>query len=121
MDRLVVNLIDGSVSTVQLTTEEVAKAQANTAALAAEKAAYVPLVVTMLQARKAMILSGVSIASVSSAIAAIADTQARELAQTEWEYSTTFRRDSELITSLAPALSLTATQINAMFVLAATL
>jgi hypothetical protein len=121
MDRLVVNLIDGSVSTVQLTTEEVAKAQANTAALAAEKAAYVPPVVTMLQARKAMILSGVTIASVSAAIEAIVDTQARELAQTEWEYSTTFRRDSELINSLSPALNLTSEQVDSMFVLAATL
>jgi hypothetical protein len=100
-----------------LTAEEASTASANTAV----ENAHVPDVVTMLQARTAIILSGVSIASVSAALGAIVDTQARELAQTEWEHSTTFRRDSELIASLSPALNLTTEQVDSMFVLAATL
>jgi hypothetical protein len=81
----------------------------------------IPSMVTMVQARKAMILSGVSIATVNGAIAGIANAQARELAQTDWEYSATVRRDSGLIASLGAGLNLTNDQIDAMFVLAATL
>jgi hypothetical protein len=83
--------------------------------------AVIPHVVTMAQARKAMILSGVSIASVNTAIEAITDTQARELAQTDWEYSATVRRDSGLIASLGAGLNLTSDNIDAMFILAETL
>ena len=81
----------------------------------------IPQIVTMAQARKAMILYGVSIASVDAAIDGIADAQEKLLAQTDWEYSTTVRRDSDLVISLAPALNLTTDQVDAMFVLAHTL
>lgn len=81
----------------------------------------VPEVVTMAQARKSIIKSGISIATVNSAVAAIEDPQEMELAQTDWEYSTTVRRDSDLIASLAPALNLTEDQIDQMFILADTL
>jgi hypothetical protein len=84
-------------------------------------APVVPQVVTMAQARKAMILSGVSIANVDAAIDGIADAQEKALAQTDWEYSTTVRRDSDLVISLAPALNLTTEQVDAMFVLAHTI
>jgi hypothetical protein len=81
----------------------------------------VPPVVTMAQARKAMILSGVTISSVNTAIEAIAGTRSRELAQTDWEYSATVRRDSGLIASLGAGLNLASDDIDAMFILAETL
>lgn len=81
----------------------------------------VPEVVTMAQARKALIISGVWIDDVDAAIASIADPTQKALARTDWEYSTTVRRDSDLIASLAPALYLTNDQIDTMFILAATL
>lgn len=80
-----------------------------------------PQYVSMAQARKAMILSGVSIADVDAAIAGIADAQEKALAQTDWEYSATVRRYSDLTASLAPALNLTEDQIDQMFILADTL
>ena len=86
-----------------------------------ESPVVIPAVVTMAQTRKAMILSGVSIAAVNAAIAAIPDATERQLAQTDWEYSTTVRRQSPLVASLAPVLGLTEAEINEMFVLAATL
>ena len=78
----------------------------------------VPDVVTMAQARKAIILSGVGIAAVEAAIASIDDDTQRELALTDWEYSTVVRRDSGLVQSLAPLLG---ADLDAMFTLAATL
>jgi hypothetical protein len=78
----------------------------------------VPDSVTMAQARKSLILSGVSITSVNAAIAAIPDATQRQLAETDWEYSTSVRRDSALMASLAPALGFTDEQIDEMFLLA---
>lgn len=81
----------------------------------------IPSVVTMAQARKALILGGISIASVNTAIDGINDATERELAQTDWEYSATVRRDSALVTSLGPILDLTDEQIDDLFLLADTL
>jgi hypothetical protein len=81
----------------------------------------IPAVVTMAQARKALILGGISIASVNTAIDGIVDATERELAQTDWEYSAAVRRDSALVTSLGPILDLTDEQIDDLFVLADTL
>lgn len=81
----------------------------------------IPQVVSMAQARKALVLSGISIALVDLAIADIEDDQERELAQTDWEYSTTVRRESPLIASLSPALGLTSEQVDNLFILADTL
>lgn len=79
----------------------------------------VPNVVTMKQARKALILGGISIASVDAAINAIEDDQERELAITDWEYSQTVRRDSSLVVSMAAALNLTSMQVDSLFTSAA--
>ena len=82
----------------------------------------IPQSVSMAQARKALVLGGVSMASVASAIAAISDATQRELAQIDWEYSTTVRRvSSPLVQSLGPALGLTDAQIDALFVAASSL
>jgi len=90
-------------------------------ALAAVDAARPPQSVSMAQARKALVLGGVSMASVAAAIAAISDDTERELAQIDWEYATTVRRVSPLVESLGPALGLTDAQIDALFVAAASL
>lgn len=81
----------------------------------------IPKVVTMAQARKALIMGGVSIAQVDATINAIEDDTQRELAQTDWEYSATLRRDSPLVTSLGPLLELTESQVDDLFLLADTL
>ncbi len=102
-----------------MTVEEIAQRDAE---IAQDAARYKgPDVVTMAQARKALILSGVSITAVNAAIAAIPDATQRQLAETDWEYATTMRRQSPLVTSLAPVLGLTDEEIDDLFVLAATL
>lgn len=78
----------------------------------------VPASVPMAAARKALILSGVSLASVDAAIAAIADETERALAATDWEYATEVRRHSPLTQSLGAAIGLTESQIDALFVAA---
>lgn len=81
----------------------------------------IPQSVTMPQARKALIMSGVSIAQVDATINAIEDATERELAETDWEYSATVRRDSPLVITLGPLLELTESQIDDLFILAETL
>lgn len=83
--------------------------------------APVPTEVSNAQAREALIRSGIPIASVNAALAAIADSVEREIAVTQWEYRSTIRRDAELVTSMAGAMNLTSVQVDDMFRLAATL
>jgi hypothetical protein len=86
-----------------------------------ERARIMQMVVTMAQAQKALVLSGISLSAVDDAIATITDPIERQLAQIDWAKSGTVRRDSALVASLAPLLELTETQIDDLFVLAATL
>ena len=81
----------------------------------------VPSVIDMAQARKALVLGGVSMASVDSAIAAISDDTERELTQIDWEYSTSVRRVSPLVESLGPVLELTDANIDELFIAASAL
>lgn len=81
----------------------------------------VPSEVSNAQAREALIRSGISIASVNSALAAIADPVEREVAVTQWEYRTSIRRDADLVVSMAGAMNLTPAQVDDLFRLAATL
>jgi hypothetical protein len=81
----------------------------------------VPSEVSNAQAREALIRSGISIASVNAALAAIADPVEREVAVTQWEYRTTIRRDAKLVVSMAGAMNLTPSQVDDLFRLAATL
>lgn len=78
----------------------------------------VQVTVTMAQARKALILSGVSMMDVEAALASIPDDTARALAQVEWEYSTTVRSTSPLVKSIGAQLDL---DIDSLFSLAVTL
>lgn len=76
------------------------------------------ITVTMAQARKALILSGVSMMDVEAALASIPDDTARALAQADWEYSTTVRSNSPLVQSIGAQLDL---DIDSLFSLAVTL
>ena len=81
----------------------------------------VPEEVTMVQARKALIKSGIKPSVVDTAIAAIPDEETRELAQADWQYATAISRNSDLVAALAPALGLNDDKIDALFILAGTL
>lgn len=70
------------------------------------------IVVPMHKAREALIRSGVSVAAVDAAIAAIEDDTERELARNAWEYSPTVSSTSALVQTLGPALGL---DVDALF------
>lgn len=110
-------IVDGIL--IDMTSEEISAREAEI--LEYENNTIIPQSVTMVQARKALVQGGTSIASVDAAIAAIVDPSERQMAQIDWEYSTTVRRDSPLVASLAPALQLSETQVDDLFILAQTL
>ena len=84
-----------------------------------EITASTPQVVTMRQARLALLGVG-KLDNVAAAIASLPSPQ-KEAAQIEWEYSTEVKRESALVTQLAPALGLDAAALDALFTQAATL
>lgn len=79
----------------------------------------IPEVVTMRQARLALLQAGL-LAQVNTAVAgmpgAVGDT-----ARIEWEFSSTVERNRPLVQSLIGALGLTESQLDDLFRLAATL
>ena len=79
----------------------------------------IPRQVTMRQARLALLSAGV-LGNVASAIESL-DSPHREVAQIEWEFSSTVDRDRPLVTMLGPKLGLTAEQLDQMFITAETL
>lgn len=79
----------------------------------------IPAKVTMRQARLALLAAGL-LPQVDAAVAAIPGA-AGDAARIEWEYALTVERDSPLVASLAAALSLTPTQLDALFAQAAAL
>ena len=81
----------------------------------------VPDEVTNAQAREALIRSGISIASVNSAIQSIANPVEREVAFTQWEYRDKIRRNAELVKNMGVALNLSDSQIDDLFRYAITL
>lgn len=80
----------------------------------------IPQQVTRRQARQALLLAGL-LGHVPAKIAAIADPTARGMAQIEWDDSQIFERDRPLLIVLATQLGLTSSQLDALFVRAATL
>lgn len=75
----------------------------------------VPLVVTMRQARLALLQTGM-LASVNSAVAA-----ADEATKITWEFSSEVQRGHPFVATLAAALNLTEAQLDDLFTLAASL
>lgn len=75
----------------------------------------VPTVVTMRQARLALLQTGM-LASVNAAV-----TAADEATKITWEFSSEVQRSNPIVSTLAAALNLTDAQIDDLFALAATL
>jgi hypothetical protein len=80
----------------------------------------VPSIVTMRQARLALLSAGL-LPQVSVAIAAIADPAEKAAAEIEWDYAATVVRGSPLVATLAAAMSLTDSQLDSLFTQAAAL
>lgn len=80
---------------------------------------FVPPVVSMRQARLALLGAGL-LASVNSAVASMTGPSG-DAARIEWEYAATVKRNSPLVSGLSSALSLTTEQLDALFTTAATL
>ena len=91
------------------------------AALAGEMTARrAKLVVTMRQARRALLDAGL-LDQVDAAIAAIADATERRQAEIDWEYATTVERLWPWVQTLGAALGLSAEALDALFEQASTL
>lgn len=73
----------------------------------------VPQVVSMRQARLALLASGM-LDQVNAAIAAMPGTEGAA-ARIEWDYAQEVRRDSPLVLGLAPLLSLDDAQLDSLF------
>lgn len=76
--------------------------------------------VTPRQIRQAMILSGISLLSIESALDNLPDPQ-RSLAKTEWEYSVAFDRYRGLVSSVGAMLGYNDDQLDALWLLAGSL
>lgn len=85
-----------------------------------ELKARVPTVVTMRQARRALLDAGL-LDQADAAIAAIADATERRQAEIDWEYATTVERLWPWVQTLGAALGLSAEDLDALFEQAATL
>lgn len=79
----------------------------------------VPQSVTMAQARKALILNGVTIAGINAVIGSIPDATQRALAETDWEYAGAVTRNSAMVLSIGAALGLTSDGVDDLFIQAA--
>ena len=82
-----------------------------------ELKARVPTVVTMRQARLALLQAGL-LSQVEAAIAAIEDPVQRQAVQIEWEYAAEINREHPWVQGLATALGLNETQLDDLFVAA---
>ena len=91
----------------------------NTAAPADPVVTPTPSVVSMRQARLAMLDAGI-LTSVSDVIAAMTGPTG-EAARIEWEYTTVVDRDSTLVTTLSIGLGLDEAQLDSLFTLAGSL
>lgn len=80
----------------------------------------IPTVATMRQARLALLNIG-KLDDVEAAIAAIPDATQKRAAQIEWEFAATVERNSALLASLASAIGLTESDLDALFVQAVAL
>lgn len=79
----------------------------------------VPQSVTMRQARVTLIESGL-IDSVEAAIDAIQDAAQRKIARATWDCSSEVQRRQPLVLMLAPAIGLSSSDLDNLFILAAT-
>ncbi len=71
--------------------------------------------VTARQLRLILVRSGISVAAVDAAIDALEAGTAKEEAEIEWEYATTFERLSPTLLTIASALGLSPEKVDAMW------
>lgn len=76
--------------------------------------------VTARQIRQALILSGITLAQIETAIEGLSEPH-KSLAKVEWEYSNTFERNRPLVAQVAIMLGWTETQLDNLWLYAATL
>jgi len=76
--------------------------------------------VTPRQIRQALILSGVSLASIEAALATLPE-PTKSLAETEWEYSIAFQRYRPLVQQVGLMLGWTPEQLDQLWLFAGTL
>lgn len=76
--------------------------------------------VTPRQIRQALILYGVSLASIDAALNTLSE-PTKSLAKTEWEYSIAFQRNRPLVTQVGQMLGWTTEQLDALWIFAASL
>lgn len=76
--------------------------------------------VTPRQIRQALVLSGVSMSTIESALASLPE-PTKSLAQIEWEYSTMFIRSNPLVAQVGVALGWTSEQLDNLWKFAKTL
>lgn len=80
----------------------------------------VPEEVTPRQFRQALILSGISMQTIEDFIS-FQPEPIKSLAMIEWEYSTAFLRNNQMMNSLAPAIGFTPSMLDDLWILAETL
>lgn len=78
------------------------------------------LPVTPRQFRQALVLSGVDIAVIESAIDQLSE-PTRSLAKIEWEYSTAFLRSNALVNQMGPSLGFDSEALDNLWLLAGSL
>lgn len=110
MNRIEVNVVTGEVQSIPLTAEEIAEIESS-------PPPPPPRVVTMRQARLALLQAGL-LPAVNAALAA-ATGVAGEAARIEWEFAAHVERDSPLVVGFTAVLNLTDAQIDALFAAAA--
>jgi hypothetical protein len=81
----------------------------------------VPTIVSPRQIRCALELSGVSLSNIEAAIAGMTNNTQKILAKNAWEYSVEFQRNNPLLAALGPSLGFSSSQLDDLFILAATL
>jgi hypothetical protein len=88
--------------------------------IAAHTPVEVPEEITPRQARQALFMSGISEAMIVGALNSLSD-PTKTMALIEWEYSTAFLRNNHLVNEVGGALGWSNAQIDALFILGATL
>lgn len=80
----------------------------------------VPEVVTPRQMRVALILSGILVEDIESVIESLPEPD-KSITRITWEYSTEFQRNNPILVAMAPALNLSESDVDQLFILANTL
>lgn len=80
----------------------------------------VPEIVTPRQLKTSLVLNGISLSQVDSAIATLSDPD-KTIVAIAWEYAVEFERSHPFILQLAPLIGLTQEQVDSIFIQAASL